>query len=91
MKIKKFVIFFFDNEHCGCLITILQDRIISWVIAVWERQLVSPALKCVGFGVEDNSKIEGCTLKLFVFYNLIVGRREIRSFLVIDVWEREGA
>jgi hypothetical protein len=47
--------------------------------------LVSPALKCVGFAVEDNSKIEGCTLKLFVFDNLIVGRREIRSFLVIDV------
>jgi hypothetical protein len=47
--------------------------------------LVNPALKCVGFGVEDNSKIEGCTLKLFVFDNLIVGRREIRSFLVIDV------
>jgi hypothetical protein len=37
------------------------------------------------FWVEDNSKIEGCTLKLFVFDNLIVGRREIRSFLVIDV------
>ena len=87
---KKFGIFF-CHQHCGCLITILQDRIISWVIAVWERQLVCPALKCVGFGVEDNSKIEGCTLKLFVFDNLIVGRREIRSFLVIDVWERQGA
>jgi hypothetical protein len=36
--------------------------------------------QCVGFGVEDNSKIEGCTLKLFVFDNLIVGRRRFETW-----------